>query len=60
MLHHQSLAAILVSCGMAQGGRTGERMKMVAAKAGNYTPVVDQIDSVIDPMECLFSVYFKH
>jgi len=30
---------------MGQGGRTEERLEMVAAKAVNYTPVVDENDS---------------
>jgi len=29
---------------MGQGSRTGEGLEMVAAKASNYTPVVDEID----------------
>jgi len=51
---HQSLVVSLVSCSMEPGGRTGERLEMVAAKAGNYTlvlvvvvVVVDEIDSRI-------------
>jgi hypothetical protein len=30
---------------MGYGGRTGERLEMEAAKEGNYTPVVEEIDS---------------
>jgi hypothetical protein len=30
---------------MRHGGRTGERLEMKAAEAGNYTPVVEEIDS---------------
>jgi len=30
---------------MGQGGRTGECLEMVAAKAGNYAKVVEEIDS---------------
>jgi hypothetical protein len=54
---------------MEPGGRTGERLEMVAAKAGNYTlvlvvvvvvVVVDEIDSRIARIECLCSVYFQH
>jgi len=33
---------------------------MVPAKAGNYTPVVDEIDSGVAQIECLCSVYFQH
>jgi len=33
---------------------------MEAAKAGNYTPVVEAIDSWITRIECLCSVYFLH
>jgi len=33
---------------MEPGGKTGEHLEMVAAKAGNYTlVVVDEIDSLI-------------
>ena len=56
---------------MEPGGRTGERLEMVAAKAGNYTlvvvvvvvvvvDVVDEIDSRVARIECLCSVYFQH
>jgi hypothetical protein len=45
---------------MGHGGRTGERLEMEAAKAGNYTPVVEKIDSWVGPIECLCSVYFQH
>jgi len=45
---------------MEPGGRTGERLEMVAAKAGNYTlvlvvvvAVVDEIDLRIARIECL-------
>jgi hypothetical protein len=44
---------------MGQGGRTGEHLEMVAAKAGNYTPVVQQIDVWVARIECLSSVYFQ-
>jgi hypothetical protein len=30
---------------MEHGGRTGEGLEMVAAMAGNNTPVVEEIDS---------------
>jgi hypothetical protein len=30
---------------MGQGGKSGERPEMVAAKAGNNTPVKDEFDS---------------
>jgi hypothetical protein len=29
---------------MGHGGRTGERLEMEAVKAGNYTPVVEEIE----------------
>jgi len=45
---------------MGQGGRTGEHLEMVAVKAGNYTPVVDEIDSGVAQIECLCFVYFQH
>jgi hypothetical protein len=52
---------------MEPGGSTGERLEMVAAKAGNYTLVVvvvvvlvDEIDSRVARIECLCSVYFRH
>jgi hypothetical protein len=45
---------------MGQGGKTGERLEMEAAKAGNYTPVVEEIDSWVARIECLCSVYFQH
>ena len=45
---------------MGHGGRTGERLEMEAAKAGNYTPVVEEIDLWVTRIECLCSVYFQH
>jgi len=33
---------------------------MEAAKAGNYTPVGEEIDSCVARIECLCSVYFPH
>ena len=33
---------------------------MEAAKAGNYTPVVEEIDSWVAQIDCLCSVYFPH
>ena len=45
---------------MGQGGRTGERLEMVAAKAGNYTPGEDEFDLWVAQIECLCSVYFQH
>jgi hypothetical protein len=53
---------------MEPGGRTGERLEMVAAKAGNYTlvvvvvvvVVVDENDLRIARIECLCSVHFQH
>jgi len=45
---------------MEHGGRTGERLEMEAAKAGTYTPVVEEIDSRVARIECLCSVYFQH
>jgi hypothetical protein len=51
---------------MEPGGRTRERLEMVAAKGVNYTlvlvvvVVVDEIDSWIARIECLCLVYFQH
>jgi hypothetical protein len=45
---------------MGQGGKTGERLEMEAAKAGNYTPVEVEFDSAVARIECLCSVYFRH
>jgi hypothetical protein len=44
-LHHQSLVANSVSCGIGHGGKTAERLEMEAAKAGNYSQVEDEFDS---------------
>jgi hypothetical protein len=44
---------------MGYGGRTGERLEMEAAKAGNYTPVVEEIDLWVAQIECLCSVYSR-
>jgi hypothetical protein len=38
---------------MEQGGKSGERLETVAAKAGNYTPVEDESDSAVAGIECL-------
>jgi len=61
---HQSLVVHLVSCWMEPGGRTGERLEMVAAKAGNYTlvmvVVLDEIDSLVARIDCHCLVYFHH
>ena len=45
---------------MEPGGRTGERLEMVAAKVGNsaLVSVVDELDSLVARIECLCSVYF--
>jgi len=47
---------------MEPGGRTGERLEMVAARAGTYTlmVVVDEIYSRVAQIECLCLVYFQH
>ena len=45
---------------MGQGGTTGERLEMVAAKAGNYTPVEDKFDWRVTGIDCLCLVYFQH
>jgi hypothetical protein len=45
---------------MVQGGKTGERLEMEAAKAGNSTPVEDEFDLGVAPIECLCLVYFQH
>jgi len=56
-----SLVVSLVSCSMGHGGRTGDRLEMVPAKAGNYTlVVVDEIDLRVARIECLCSVYFPY
>jgi hypothetical protein len=46
---------------MELGGKTGECLEIVAAKAGNYTPVVvvDGIDSWVARIDCICSVYFQ-
>jgi len=38
---------------MGQGGRTGEQLEIIAAKAGNDTPAVDEIDLWVAQIECL-------
>jgi len=50
---------------MEPGGRTAERLEMVAAKAGNDTlvvvvVVVEEIVLQIARIECLCLVYFHH
>jgi len=45
---------------MGPGGRTGERLEMVPAMVGNYTQVVDEINSGVAQIDCLSSVYFLH
>jgi len=45
---------------MGHGGGTGERLQMVAARAGNNTPVEDEFDLWAAQIECLCSVYFQH
>jgi len=45
---------------MEQGGKTAERLEMVAAKAGSYTPVEVEFESADARIECLCSVYFQH
>ena len=45
---------------MGHGGRTGERLEMEAAKAGNSTLVVEEIDSWVARIECFCLVYFQH
>ena len=58
---HRSLVVSLVSCLMGPGGGTGERLEMVAGKAGNYTiVVVNEIDSWVARMECLCSAYLQY
>ena len=42
------------------GGRTGERREIKAVKAGNYTPMVEEIDLWVAQIECVCSVYFQH
>ena len=50
---HQSLVLSLVSCWMGPGGRTGECLETVAAKAGNDTTVVDGIVLLVVRIEGL-------
>jgi hypothetical protein len=57
---HQYLVVSLVSYWMGHGGRTGERVEMLAARVGNYTPVEDEFDMWITQIECLSSEYFQH
>jgi hypothetical protein len=45
---------------MGQGGKSGKRLEMVAAKVGNYTPVDDEFDLAVARIECLCLVYFQH
>ena len=45
---------------MGHGGRAGESLVMVAARAGNYTPVEDKFDLWAARIECLCSVYFQY
>ena len=45
---------------MGHGGGTGERLEMHAAKAGNCTPVVEEIDPWVARIECPCSVYFQN
>jgi len=42
---HQSLVVSSLSCWMGQNGRTGEHLELLSAKAGNYTLVMNEIDS---------------
>jgi hypothetical protein len=39
---------------MGQGGRTGERVEMVAARAGKYALVEDKYDWWVAQIMCLF------
>ena len=57
---HQSLVPILLLGWIGQGGRTGQRLEMVVAKAGNYTLVVDNSDSFVAQIECLCSLYCQY
>ena len=46
---------------MGHGGRTRERLEMVAGKVGNYRPVEDEFDLWVAWIsECLCLVYFQH
>jgi hypothetical protein len=45
---------------MGHGGITGEHLEMEATKAGNYTPVVGEIELWVARIECLCFVYFQH
>jgi len=57
---HQCLVVRFVSCWMGHCCRTRERLEMVAARAGNYNPVVDEFDLWVARIECLCLVYFRH
>jgi len=56
----QCMVVSLVSCWMGYGGRTGERLEMVVASTGNYTPVRDKFDLWDAWIECLCSMCFQH
>jgi len=45
---------------MGKGGRTGERLEKMSAKADNYTPVVNEFDMWVAQIECLCLLYFQH
>jgi len=46
---------------METGGRTRERLEMVAPKVDNYTMViVDEVDSPVAQIDWLCLVYFQH
>jgi len=56
---HQCLVVSFVPSSMGHGGRTGEHLQMEVARADNYTPVVEEIDSWVAQIECLCLVYFQ-
>jgi hypothetical protein len=58
MAHYSDILGLLkcevvsmVSCCMGHGGRTGECLGIVAAREGNYTPVEDEIDLFVAPID---------
>jgi len=49
----QSVVVILVSWRIEQSVTTGERPEMVAAKAGNFSPLVDEVELWVTQIGCL-------
>jgi hypothetical protein len=60
--HQQSIVSLEWSS-MVPCGKTGEYPEIGAAKGGNYAlgvVVVDEIDTRVARIDCLWSVYFQH